>query len=201
MPTLATPPRRTFKVYDRVKIAIPEMFVRVGYPWDKEYVRKNHVTPEMLESLRNTFRAFGLSPSDYGGHFGQKFGENKPSRRFAKVLDELCHGILHREHFGGSRRMLHTEFRAELAGVTATVLDKKIVKTGTYIPGYSGGPWDYDAESPSLSAPKTHVILRLRLDGQPFLSSKDEGPQIEQIHVEHYHGTDQIHPSKVVYGQ
>jgi len=182
--------KHVYKVGDIVRITNPLFVVRVGYPWNKQYVIENIITPEQRKVLDTMLEAFelqapeGYAQLDVPSGIVEKIREN--------IVDELAYGLLHKHRYGGRIRQIHTEVKEKWKDKPARVIGKRVVKTGEYIPGhggydyYSGG---YDYDPPYLGNEKTHVLLKLDIfsdDEMWAISGLNENlmePEIEEAHV------------------
>jgi hypothetical protein len=148
--------KHIFRVGEAVKIVTPETFLRVGYPKTKKDIEKE-LTPEQYSKIDDLLREFGLSND---GIYNTDYIKTKVR---AKVIDAIAYGVLYKQGYGGRDRTIHTENLPELAGRTARIQSKKVVRTGKYEPGTMGcdsdGYNDYDPAY--LSNCKSHVILEL----------------------------------------
>ncbi|WP_250532471.1 hypothetical protein, partial [Caballeronia sp. ATUFL_F1_KS39] len=76
-------------------------------------------------------------------HFNFRKDSNYVNKLNYKVLDALAYGILAREGFGGKDKKIYTETLSDYENCTAEVISKKVVRTGTYVPGgMFGGSYD-----------------------------------------------------------
>lgn len=175
---------KAYQTYDRVRIVNPLIFVRCGYPLNKKRVRETLITPEQEEAVRVMLRKFDL-------YYDYPIEEllTTPSKKdtvVEKILDVISGFLLLQHGFGGKERTIHTEERPELKGAILRVINKQVVKTGTYYaPSYT---YDYyngghEWEPGGLNDMKTHVILEGIIDDSTIWTDKDS-IKIEQCHVE-----------------
>lgn len=168
--------RPTFRVGDNVRVVVPDLFVRVGYPLTKmiaiETVENEYATQiqAFVQSVVSKPIDLDHNPAVYALHNG--------------VVSALASWWLRERRFGGRERKIYTQRDDGLAGTQGwQVLSKRVVKTGTYNAGgmISGG-WDYepDYEPPHLGHETSHVLLSL-LPPSLGLSMIE----IEAVNVEH----------------
>jgi hypothetical protein len=158
------------RVGDRVKIVVPEVVVRVGYPLTKAEMMKRQ-TPEQLQAIRDMMRAFNTvvlpeTQSDLLGAVTENSA--KVDKLYEKIRYAMAGRMLEQEGFGGKQRRIHTYTLTDIKGKLATVNAKRVVKTGDYYGAYSSyDAWngDYDYEPGGLSNEKTHVLYKLYVDG------------------------------------
>lgn len=182
--------KHVYKVGDVVRITNPLFVVRVGYPWNKQYVIENIITPEQKKALDIMFEAYELRAPEGYAQLDVPSGIVEKIRE--KIVDELAYGLLHKHRYGGRVRQIHTEVKEKWKDKPARVIGKRVVKTGEYIPGHGGydyynGGYDYDP--PYLANEKTHVLLKLDIfsdDEMWAISGLYENlmePEIEEAHV------------------
>ena len=151
-----------FKCCDIIRIKNPEFVLRVGYPWDKDYVKKHVITPEQKEAIEDMFSKFGFGVKTEDGYLAPVnawFGTAHD-----KILDEMAYWILKEKGFGGSERKLHTVLKEKYRDKLAEVRFKRVVKTGTYQYGSRGSYYEPDDYSPPyLSNEKSHVLLNVEI--------------------------------------
>lgn len=159
---------------DLVKITSPEVFIRCGYPWTKQYVKENIITTEQRNELAQVVTKFlqKTPPTPIPGAADpllmlDSYAGMPDDKLMQKLLDELAYAILKDRFFGGRERTLHTEIREDIRGCTGQVRDRKVVKTGHYVPGSGGydyyyGGYDYDP--PMLRNEETHTIHLIQVD-------------------------------------
>lgn len=147
--------KQVFKINDIVRIKNPEFVIRVGYPWDKEYVKNSILTAEDKERVAKLMLSVGIAPP----RFGLEWEDDKCYRT---IIDELSYHILKARGFGGNTRSLHVILKEKFRNKLAKVYKKRVVKTGTYTPGgnYRTAE-DYEYDPPFLSMEKSHVLLNL----------------------------------------
>jgi len=160
--------KEIFRRDDKVKIINPSVFLRCGYPLNRQMV-KDKMTAEQKELIATMVRKFG--PNDF-----ESVNE--------KVLDVMSGVILENERWGGRERSIHTELRPYLINTIGWVRSKRTVKTGSYRSGgvsrdYYSGYDDYDP--PYLENEKTHIILSINVNTETGLFG--ETIEIEQCHV------------------
>lgn len=154
--------KHVYRIGDRVTIAEPRIFQRVGYPTSHE-AAVQHVEPLVREGLAALFEKVGARLD--GGN-----------RDYDRALSAIAHAYLRSVRYGGPERSIHTLLDEERRGREAAVAGKRCVKTGTYSTGW----WDEDGGEPSfLRNETTHVLLEVQPVGELF-----EMPfEIEARHV------------------
>lgn len=179
--------KNVFRIYDRVRILNPEVFVRCGYPLTTEMI-KEAMTKEQLDAIHQMFDKFGIltDPAKLANQvFGRMTLDSVDDTAFNAVRNIIAGRILRQKGWGGPERKIYTERRENLLNATATVHGKRVVKTGEYVSGYSyRGYFDSydDYEPPRLDCEESHVILKVHTDyGTNYPSIEFE---IEKCHVE-----------------
>lgn len=182
--------KEVFRYHDRVRIINPEVFIRCGYPLTKQMI-KDTMTKEQLDAIHTMFHSFGIItdisklPPDQIAFGLRTYIERIDDKAFSRVRDVIAGCILEQEGWGGKERKIYTERREDLLNATATVHDKRVVKTGTHVSGYTyRGYFDSydDYEPPRLDCEETHVILKVHTDwGTNYPSVEIE---IEKCNVE-----------------
>ncbi len=131
--------KNIIRVGDRVKIINPAIFIRCGYPWDKQYVKDKIFTEKQKKDLHHLLESFGFSANrfDLSSYLnsGEKFTTERNEALYEKLLDELAYAALKKNGFGGKERMLFSKIRPEFLNKTGIVCLKKVVHTGSYIRG------------------------------------------------------------------
>lgn len=102
---------RPLNVGDRVKVKIPRIVVRVGYP------------KAVSDYLPEAVKAFG---AQLRGAMHAKEAET--------VLRAIAYGLARKDGFGGRGRTLHFEEKEELLGREFTISHTRVVRTGVYFP-------------------------------------------------------------------
>lgn len=166
--------KEVFRICDQVKIINPEFFVRVGYPFDKEYAIRNLISEKEKSTLRELL-GFSLLYSER---------HQRTEKTYFEMLDRLAYHKLQLARFGGSERKIFTKRKEEFLNKEASVLTKRVVQTG--IREYYS---DYDPEEDrnggyyGLANQKSHVILEINSFDRDEITS---GPYlwIEEKNVE-----------------
>jgi hypothetical protein len=144
--------KEVIRVGDTVKIVNSDIIYRVGYLKSKECILRNHLKESDIVKIEEFIGSFGIP----------KNNENV----FDKIADALAYGILKADHFGGNVRSIHSENKPEYLGLEGTVIDRKVVKTGTYKAGYSyiDNYWGTTEYTPTeLVNQKTHVLFKVEV--------------------------------------
>jgi hypothetical protein len=148
------------RIGDDVKIIVPEAFDRVGYPLTKKIIVES-MTREQKDKLNKAVvEIFGLSYMDDNtvmAAFGQEIANES---LFYAIADR----ILNEKRWGGSDRKIYTNPIPDFCiGQVSNVLSKKVVKTGKYVPGWSGCDYwgEYDSSPAYLENEKTHVLYEM----------------------------------------
>jgi len=151
-------------VGDRVTVTNPEFVTRVGYPMSYEdafnYIEKSHI-----EDIENFVNEILFKQTKKLPH-GLLVSMTKPTsdKNFRKIMKGLAGLYLDAKGHGGKERSIHINSKPEYQGKTFEVINKRVVKTGTYYPPWSqqdyNGEWD--GGPGGLDNCKTHVILELQ---------------------------------------
>lgn len=128
----------TIRLCDRVRVVIPKVVVRVGYP---------KAVVDYLEIAR----------TKYGAQLRHDMGDHLVER----ALHQIAYGLAKTDGFGGNERSLHMKDCPELLGHEFNVSGIRTVLTGTYYPPYehrdmSGLP---DYEPGGLTDRKAHRLV------------------------------------------
>lgn len=137
-----------YHVGDCVTVIEPRTFVRVGYPLTLESARA-HVTGN-----------HGKEVNDFLSRFEPDLDITQDYKLFYDVVDAIARHHMRVMRFGGKERSIYTELDESLRNSNGwTVISKRVVKTGTYTPGFPDYDGDYCA--PYLANEKSHVLLSL----------------------------------------
>tara|TARA_R110000868_G_scaffold261268_1_gene519348 strand:- start:358 stop:1056 length:699 start_codon:yes stop_codon:yes gene_type:complete len=153
------------RVGDLVQIVNPQVVTRVGYPLNIESVVRNHMTVEQGMYIDRFIASFGIDIAS-------------TAKIYDDVVRDLAYGILLTKKFGGNERSIHSTNVPQLAGQDATVVGRRVVKTGIRKTEY-----DYDSDGCNsswnyLDKEKTHIIYSLRLHEMRFnLTSYDSSTE------------------------
>ena len=151
--------KNIIRVGDNVKIVNPEIVIRWGYPLTKQIVKDTIITQEQKDSIYTMMTKFGYVPVP------QLFdGSNTEADYiYEKLLDTMAYHLISKHGFGGKDRRLFVENKESLRNKSGQVIERKVVKTGTYHTG--GGGYDYwgeyDYEPSYLENEKSHVLYRI----------------------------------------
>jgi hypothetical protein len=142
------------KKNDNVKIVIPEIFVRCGYPESISDNVNNIRIKYTVEIRQLLYKILGFYPELL-------------DNTYDKILNELTYLYLRKTGFGGNERRIYTRImdknnwdyeKEKVMKVTKT----KIVTTGTYVEGsYYDKEYPGEYEPPKLINQKKHKILEL----------------------------------------
>lgn len=143
--------REVFNVGDRVKITNAEIFERVGYPFTLDYAIKNLVTPEDHELIT---KLAGMRE------------DRVTNKIYNQIERTVAYKRLRQAGFGGRERKLYTRLDNTYRNELATVVSKRVVRTGKYYSAHSSTDYwgEYDYEPAGLENAKSHIILGLQLD-------------------------------------
>lgn len=185
--------QKAIGIYDYVKIVNPEIVVRWGYNLNKQIVKETVITDEQKDALAKFLNSFNLDVHAIKWYEDLDLPYNpKDNPIYEKVLDEIAYAVLKSKGFGGKERKIFTEQRDFLKGVKAFVVERRVVKTGTYhgASTYQGyfDPWP-EYEPAYLSNEKTHVLYRVNVqptDCPEILHYEDIGFWIEKQNVERF---------------
>jgi hypothetical protein len=190
---------KIIRVGDVVKIVNPLIFIRCGYPLSKNDMKKEiyeHYGKIIEDLLYSVSRGNVFIQRDVNGLYPDQQQSNifpvtnqKLDYLNNEIVDLLAVRRLFAKKFGGTDRTIHTELRSELKDKTASVTNKKNVKTGIRVPGSSYRSSFYDPEvecdPPYLSQAKTHKILQIDLGDELLKDWKGSGWQYkEEIWIE-----------------
>lgn len=143
--------KEVIKEGDVVKILEPNVFVRVGYPFNLEYAKNNLVTEEEREMIGKLSRDIC---------FIDQYTRNE--RTYNSILNAVAYKKLKDSGFGGNERKIFTKIDDTLdLEANYTVISKKMVRTGIYSHGSKGSYYPEDADPPTLYSCRNHQILQL----------------------------------------
>lgn len=166
MPKKTFEKKHVYKVGDIVRIKNPVFVQRVGYPWTKEYVKRNVITEEQKKAIDDLLVKFGLKWDKTQIDEIATLVEGKDEQCYEDILNRLAYYVLRNKQFGGKERTLHTELVEEYRDKPAKVISKRRVKTGIYCTASGGYDYDYGGYEyvpPYLEEEKTHIILSLEI--------------------------------------
>ena len=161
---------------DRVRVANPEFFVRVGYPMTLAG-EEQRVREDRRAAIESFLAAEGVSTYQL-----PSLGCHKAVAQVARIL---AYWSCKQKGWGGRERRIYTHRIESLAGAEFDVQGVRFVKTGTYEPASTRGSYDgYDYEPAYLSNEKTHRIVRTTLYGVLPGSQWSDVLEIEACHLE-----------------
>jgi hypothetical protein len=133
------------KVGDSVRIIVPILVKRVGYPLVfTDLIKEFEDDPRIDQAMK----LLGLNPN----------------ARFSKrdFLQGVTKSAVRSRNWGGSQRTIHHIEAKYLHGQVVEITGKRTAKTGTYYPpsgGYNSWSDEYDYEPGGLSDMKSHILL------------------------------------------
>lgn len=158
--------KNIIRVDDIVKITIPNVFMRCGYPLTKKIVMETLYKQEHKDAVANMLKVFNINQSTIG--VDQWLSENGVPTLYEEAMDNVLYALakttLKQQGWGGGERKIYTENRSEYSDKLAKVVGRRVVKTGTrynanrsydYYDGY------YDYEPAGLKNEQSHVILKV----------------------------------------
>ena len=164
---------KIIRVYDKVRIINPIIFIRCGYPLGIEDMRKEieEYYGTVIDDLyRSVQKGDKLMLRDANGKYEDgafikvEYPTCKENHNHNEIINALAYSRLKAKKFGGTTRSLHTKVMEELRGKETTVDAIKIVQTGEYFPnsgGYDYWSGGYEYEPAGLTDVKSHKILTL----------------------------------------
>ena len=96
---------------DIVRVVIPSIIVRVGYPRSIE---------SYISEAEEKYQKSLLGDMD--------------ERCAEKVINQIAYGLAKQDGFGGRERTVHLQSEPDLTGAEFTVQSTRMVQTGTYCP-------------------------------------------------------------------
>lgn len=157
-----------FKIDDVVVVTRPEFVQRVGYPLSFEAaceIVERTKQAEIKKFLEETglYEVGDSLKSEVVGCWPPS--GKKCWQAYSRLIKAMASFLLEKESFGGKERSIHTFRDDRYLGLIASVVNKRVVKTGLYYPPYSWrnheGEWD--GHPGGLSNMKTHVLLELNV--------------------------------------
>lgn len=136
-----------FHENDRVRVVVPRVVDRVGYPkCVEDYIPQVDVA-----------RVIALFPQV------RPTAEHRAVRR---IVHELAHDLALRDGFGGRKRSIHEHDMPELSGLEGGVVGVRSCRTGTY---WAGGGCGEDYDPPFLTDARTHrlVLVQVAVPAKP----------------------------------
>lgn len=180
--------KNIIRVGDQVKIIVPNVFVRCGYPLTVQKVKDEVITKEQKDAIITMLKAFDIHYNEYIADLALTLNYNTSgTEAYDKVLHTLSMEVLRQKKWGGRDRKIYIKPEPEYLNRVCNVISKRVVKTGTYTSGGGGyssydGDWEY--EPPYLSNEKTHVILKVYVDTLDLIMTMGREFEIEQCNVE-----------------
>lgn len=171
--------KEVYRLHDRIRILTPEVFIRCGYPLTTEMISES-MTEEQLKAIHEMFEKFGIRTDPSKVPATNKYFTEIQSindKPFQFVRNVIARELLGQKRWGGPERKIYTELRSEFLNATATVYSKRVVKTGTYMPGWGHTSYfgEYDYEPAYLDGEETHIILTICTDyGSTYPSQQFE---------------------------
>jgi len=156
---MARKDKQVFHVGDTFTIAVPDIVYKVGYDYDFNAAMK-----EVINQYGDEVRSL------MGAVLGRSYDNKKT---YDKVVNALAYGLLRSRRYTSTTRQLYTTHKPELHGRDFIVSAKQVVYTGTYTPGYSRSYPEYDAEPPTLTDSKAHVLLHFYADSDTLQHPSD----------------------------
>lgn len=183
---------------DRIKVINPIFVVRVGYPKTiSDYAEK--INPENIQR----FIKSEIEETSYVKAPINPLLEDKKPESFTYTRDypavvwriqkEMGYWMAKKDGFGGRERTLHTVVLPEYKDKIYTILNKRVVKTGTYYGpcgGYDSYSGEYDYDPGGLENMKTHILLSIHNDSEFYFKHDshymllDPSSMIEATNVE-----------------
>ena len=147
------------RVNDKVKIINPDVLDRVGYPLTTSLIliRERHFEDRKeIDELLAKFNIRNTKTHDREYNYTRN-----------TVAKAIANALLSQEGWGGNERKIYTNRDEDLQNAEATVIDRKLYKTGTRFAPWSSydawnGDWDYTPGG--LDDEKTHVFFRLQIN-------------------------------------
>lgn len=171
---------------DTVKVINPEFFLRCGYPLSLQdgvnMLLKDEAAIAAIENGINTalgrkkYEAESISHILSKSYKPHDWHSGRAAKDFRQIIKILAYYKIANQGFGGKERKIYTKRVEEAKDHTFTVLSKRTVVTGNYIP--ASGNWsyygEYDYDPAYLENQKSHVILYLydgSVDGEFYYVS------------------------------
>jgi hypothetical protein len=170
--------KNILRINDRVVIIRPDVYLRAGYPLNKEIVKKTLITDQEKQKIRELAGLNSLVGLDMlmGHDYIRKHA-------YDEMLDALAYLRLKEHRHGGDERRIFSEHRPELLNQTGYIIARKVVNTGFYHHGWTS--YEGDCEPPFLSNMKAHVIFTVSLDSADCM---DWPIEIERTNLEKIEG-------------
>ena len=177
---MKTVKKHVFRVGDPIKIKMPVIVERVGYPLNIQKVKDEHFSVEEKQKIREMLQVFGFGYADC------PLLDTKPDKIYDSIVDVIARAKLKQLGWGGRERSLHLKTEESLIDKVVYIKAKKVVHTGTYVPGSGGYDYwgEYDYDPAYLSNRKTHVLLGFHSYPYNEIHSNDGTVWIEEKNVE-----------------
>jgi len=167
--------KNRIKIGDYVRIDTPEMFVRCGYPFGIEDMRKeikdNHLSDIEKFILSIVYDKDDRAKDFYAGiQYKISSVKDDCSDSANAIINILAYKMLRHRNFGGRERAIHTKTIEEHKGKICQVTGTKMCVTGKYVAGsgyqdsWSG---EYEYEPAYLENQKSHRLLALSISMSP----------------------------------
>lgn len=170
--------RDIIRINDVVQVTNPLQFERCGYPlvpaMELEAAYKDHfddVCALVAKVEQSQNPDLVLLP----------IRANNPSdlKVIHAILCQLSYVRCRAKAFGGNERRIYTTLNNSIRHWFGVVCGKRVVYTGTRVPGYNSPSYPEDNEPPAFTQAKPHVILRLRADKDIHHNSDDSYLEFE----------------------
>jgi len=156
------------RIDDEVKVVIPEVFVRCGYPLCLNDMIKK-VQEEEGEKILKFLSTVGIDGKIELDLFNKSYqimveegGMRLPAYddSFHKIVKAIAYKRIEQLDYGGKERKIYTERNEEIKDLTFTVVGISYKQTGIYTTG-STSSIDGEVSPPYLANMKVHKILLL----------------------------------------
>src|SRR5215472_3185828 len=141
-------PTKYARIGDKVKVIVPKVFIRCGYPLDR-YTVMGTRAPFIETQIYKMAKEARLDLED----------------RFVKhsLKQAVIFNILKEEGFGGRERRIFEQEDTTIKGDMVEVVAKRMVCEGEYTPGWSSYNYegDWDGEGARLDDMKHHCIYEV----------------------------------------
>lgn len=159
-------------VGSRIRVVVPEVVVRVGYPRSMDDYYQQALTRyglRLAETLPDIL-GYDLATKIRGADPSTCLEIAKSNPLFSRMLWTIAYPLARKDQFGGNARTIHTVRMPEIEGREFTVLDRRSAYTGMRYGGHRPSSWfNDDGEPPSLEHVQHHNILMIQSGTHPTL--------------------------------
>ena len=157
--------KRIIRAGDYVRIKQANMFIRCGYSYSFG-IALEEVQQKYKDAIQQFLKQFDMEDKPHLGIEITRKGKRYYGYAHEKIERALAYALVQKKNFGGNVKAIYCEHHPELTGELVQVIEKRVVRTGTYYPpsgGYDSYSGEYDWEPGGLDNMDTHKILKINV--------------------------------------